>query len=77
MGQSKLASLMEQVINVASGWLLSLFVWVYLIVPMYDMNVQFNENLSIVSIFTLISVIRGFLWRRYFNGLTHRNRGRV
>lgn len=68
-GQSKLISLIEQTLNVLSGFLLSLIVWYIIIIPVFNIDTNFGENFLIVCIFTTVSIIRGYLWRRLFNKL--------
>lgn len=65
--QSKLASLIEQVMNVGSGFIFSLFIWMFIVTPIYGLEMHFAENLSIVLIFTVASILRGYFWRRVFN----------
>ena len=72
-GQSKRHSFIEQVFNVGSGWLLSLLVWTFLIAPLYDVNTTLEENMGITIIFTIISIIRGYIWRRIFNRITEKH----
>jgi len=67
MKQSKGESLVEQALNVGSGWLLSLLVWAFLISPLYNIETSLAENMGITIIFTFISIVRGYMWRRYFN----------
>lgn len=68
--QSKTASLIEQILNVGSGFIISLIVWVYVIVPIWNFDVTMTENLTITFMFTIVSVIRGYAWRRLFNYYT-------
>lgn len=68
--QSKTASLIEQILNVGSGFIISLIVWVYVIVPIWNFDVTMIENLAITIIFTIVSVVRGYAWRRLFNYYT-------
>jgi len=70
--QSKLESLVEISINIFSGFILSLLIWIYIITPYYDINVTMHENLSITGIFTIAAVIRGYFWRRFFNNKLHK-----
>jgi uncharacterized membrane protein len=65
--QSRLASLIEQTLNVASGFVISLVIW-QLVGPAMGYAVSMGDNLIITSIFTVVSIARGYLWRRYFNG---------
>jgi hypothetical protein len=65
--QSRWNSFVEQVFNVGSGFIISLLFWVYVVVPVWDLNVDHHENLQITAAFTVLSVVRGFIWRRIFN----------
>lgn len=65
--QSRLSSLIEQVLNVASGFIVSLLLW-QAVGPLLGYEVNLADNLTITTIFTVVSIIRGYLWRRYFNG---------
>lgn len=67
MTQSKLESLIEQTLNVGSGFIISWMFWVTVITPVYDIQVSTSENLQITGLFTCISVLRGYIWRRVFN----------
>ena len=64
--QSKLQSLIESLTNILIGYLTALFSQV-LIFPIFDINVTFQDNLLIGLYFTIISLIRSYLIRRYFN----------
>ena len=68
--QTKRHSLLEQVLNVGSGFILSSLVWQFIIIQCWDIHTSFSENLQITSVFTIVSVIRGYIWRRLFNKLT-------
>lgn len=68
--QSKTHSLIEQLVNVGSGFLISMFVWAFIVVPIWDLDTTFVDNLGIVIVFTVISVVRGYVWRRVFNWYT-------
>lgn len=65
--QTKLNSLIEQFCNVGSGFIVSLVIWSAVVVPIWNLPVNMHENLIITGIFTVSSVIRGFIWRRFFN----------
>lgn len=68
--QTKRHSLLEQVLNVGSGFVLSSLVWQFVIIKWWDIHTSFSENLQITSVFTVVSVARGYVWRRLFNKLT-------
>lgn len=62
-------SLLEACLNTASGFVLSLGAG-YLIFPFLGWQISHAQNLGAVSMFTVISVIRSYIWRRLFNNLT-------
>ena len=64
--QSKYQSLIESLTNILIGYLTALFSQV-LIFPIFDIYVSFQDNLLIGLYFTIISLIRSYLVRRYFN----------
>lgn len=67
VGQSRLSSFVEQVLNVGSGFITAFLTWQFLVIPIWDIETTLGDNLTITALFTVISVIRGYLWRRYFN----------
>jgi uncharacterized protein YacL len=67
MSQSKTESIVEQILNVGSGLVISLLAWTLIINPTYDLQTKFQESVEITIIFTVISIVRGYFWRRHFN----------
>lgn len=66
MRQSKLTSLVEVCLNVGSGFILAFVVWQGLAWA-YDIDMPLWRNFQITTIFTLVSLARGYVWRRIFN----------
>lgn len=66
MAQTKLQSLFESSANTASGFLVSLLVSIALF-PLMGIPVTFGENVLMTCVFTVSSIARSYLWRRYFN----------
>ena len=66
--QTKLESFLESCLNVGSGFILALIVWKFVVVPLWGFTVSTADNLAITGLFTVVSVIRGYMWRRVFNG---------
>ena len=64
--QTKYQSLIESLTNILIGYLTALLSQV-LIFPIFDIYVSFQDNLLIGLYFTIISLIRSYLVRRYFN----------
>lgn len=60
-------SLLEQTLNVGSGFVLSLAFWTFVVVPVWHLPVRMAENLQITGAFTVLSIARGYVWRRAFN----------
>lgn len=67
--QSKTRSLVEQLFNIGSGFLISLLVWEFFIKPIWEIDTSFNENIHITAVFTVVSIARSYAWRRLFNRL--------
>jgi len=65
--QTRVQSMLEQIANVASGFVVSFAFWTYVVVPVWNLPVQAAENLQITAAFTALSIARGYIWRRIFN----------
>lgn len=72
-GQTRAHSAAESVMNVAIGYGVALASQL-VIFPMYGVHLRFAENLAIGAWFTLISIARSYVLRRWFNKLTIRRR---
>lgn len=64
--QSRLQSLIEAFFNTLTGYLISVIAQV-LIFPHYGIHLSLGTNMEIVAVFTLISIVRSYFWRRLFN----------
>jgi len=71
--QTRTRSLIEQLANTGSGFLLSLLVWECIVQPVWEIETSFIENLNITLLFTAVSIARSYLWRRLFNRLDNKN----
>jgi membrane protein implicated in regulation of membrane protease activity len=71
MNQTKLESLLESILNIGSGFIISLLVWAFIVVPVWNLPVNMTQNFIITGLFTVISVIRSYIWRRFFNAGLH------
>lgn len=65
MNQSRRHSVIESCANVAIGYFVALASQL-IIFPLFGMNPTFRENLLIGLYFTVISIIRSYLLRRWF-----------
>jgi hypothetical protein len=73
--QPKAHSVMETCCNVGSGFIVSLIYWQLFVVPQVEgQELTGWLNISITLQFTVISIVRGYVWRRYFNGLLIKGR---
>lgn len=64
--QSKLNSFIESLTNILIGYITALLSQL-LIFPLFDINIPLSDNLLIGLYFTLISLVRSYAIRRYFN----------
>ena len=71
MKQTKLGSLYESIINIVIGAVVALASQL-LVFPMFGINVPLSSNLGIMAWFTVISVVRSYVIRRWFNARLHR-----
>ena len=71
MTQSRRASLIEALTNVAVGFVLSALTTA-IVFPLFGYPIRWADNLSIAGIFTVVSILRGYALRRLFNRFTHR-----
>jgi len=67
--QSKKNSFIESLLNTVVGFLISLLVQL-IIYPILNIPVTIFQNIIITSVFTIVSIIRGYIIRRYFNSKT-------
>ena len=64
--QTKTQSLIEAFLNTLSGYLISVLVQV-LLFPAYGVHLSLGDNMQLVAIFTAVSIVRSYFWRRYYN----------
>lgn len=68
MKQSKKHSALESITNVVIGLIMSI-VTQMILYPILGIPVTFSQNLIITAVFFVISFIRGYVIRRFFNRL--------
>jgi uncharacterized protein (DUF2062 family) len=66
--QSRLQSLFESLANVVLGYGVALGAQL-LVFPLFGIHLPLASNLAIGVIFTVVSLIRSYLLRRFFNWL--------
>jgi membrane protein implicated in regulation of membrane protease activity len=64
--QSRLSSFVEASLNTASGFVISLIAG-QMVFPMFGFHPTLSENFALTCIFTVISIVRSYIWRRVFN----------
>ena len=66
--QSRTMSFIEAVTNVGVGFGLAVLTQV-LVFPVFEIAVPFDQHVSMAVIFTLVSLARGYVLRRFFQRL--------
>ena len=64
--QSKKQSIIETLTSVFVGWLIGVILNLT-ILPLFAYNITVIDSLWVSLIFTVVSVIRGYVIRRFFN----------
>lgn len=64
--QKRKYSLIEAITNTIVGFIVSLLIQLA-IYPIMEIPVSFNQNIIITLVFTIASIIRGYIIRRLFN----------
>jgi len=69
--QSKLGSAAEASINIASGFVISYLTWLF-VVPVFWPHLASSHGTAfgITILFTVVSWLRSYTWRRIFNRRT-------
>jgi hypothetical protein len=64
--QKRKYSFIEAITNTIVGFIISFLIQL-IIYPFLNIPVRFEQNLIITSVFTIASILRGYLIRRLFN----------
>lgn len=73
MSQSRRGSAFEAVMNVLVGFGINYFANLA-IFPLFGMHISLSDNLLMGAIYTVISVVRSYCIRRWFNGFKRREK---
>lgn len=65
-GQTRVHSMLESCSNVVIGYLVALVTQLF-VFPWFGIHVPFTANLALTACFTVTSMLRGYLLRRWFN----------
>lgn len=68
--QTRMGSFIEVCINIAIGFSIN-FVMNLTIFPLFGWSISVGENLLLGVIYTVVSVIRGYIVRRWFERKIH------
>lgn len=71
MNQTRLGSLIEVLLNIAIGFAINWVANLY-ILPLYGFHITGGQAFSMGLLFTLISVVRSYVVRRWFNARLHK-----
>ena len=72
--QTKKQSLIESLINVTIGFLVTM-ISLYLLLPALGIESNTQKNIALTFYFTVLSIARNYLLRRYFNGKVRKRVG--
>ncbi len=67
--QSRLNSFIESCVNISIGYGVAV-ASTFIIFPMFDINIPASDNFAIGAYFTVISLARSYVVRRWFNRVT-------
>lgn len=70
MNQTKLGSLIESIVNIIIGFAIN-FTANMLVLPLFGFHVTAGSAFQIGLIFTVISIVRSYVLRRWFNSIKH------
>ena len=70
MSQTKLSSFIEALMNVAIGFSIN-YIANLLIFPLFEMHISLADNFWLGMIYTVISIVRSYVIRRWFNSKIH------
>ena len=72
VNQTRIESLIEISINISTGFIVALLTWTYVVIPLWNIDVTMVDNLAITGLSTVVSIIRSYFWRRFFNAGLHK-----
>lgn len=67
MSQTRSGSMVETLINVAIGFVISFFANMAILPLFGHGSPGFLNNLGMTAVFTVLSIVRGYVIRRWFN----------
>ncbi|OGB26223.1 MAG: hypothetical protein A3I66_00805 [Burkholderiales bacterium RIFCSPLOWO2_02_FULL_57_36] len=70
MNQTRIGSLIEALMNVVIGFLVNM-VANFVILPLIGFHITLGQNFFIGVLYTVVSVVRSYTIRRFFNNRLH------
>lgn len=67
VGQTKWESALEQLCNTGSGMVIAYMCMQHILAPYLGIHITPRENTIVTIVLTVVSVARGYIWRRIFN----------
>jgi len=68
MSQTRTMSMVETITNVAIGLVVS-FLSQVVVFKYYDIHISLAQNLELTLYFTVVSILRSYALRRFFNSI--------
>lgn len=65
--QSRIGSLIESFLNVGSGFIIAWILTIFIIPAYTEKSLSVYNSFEITLIYTGVSILRTYIWRRIFN----------
>ena len=72
MNQTRLESLLEVCLNIFLGWLVSMAITLWVVVPIWHLDWSLADSFWVTMIYTVAAIVRGYVVRRFFNAQLHK-----
>ena len=72
MRQSRIESLVEVCLNIFIGWLVSMAITLWVVVPLWDLDWSLADSFWVTMVYTAAAILRGYVVRRFFNAQLHK-----
>lgn len=70
--QTRRSSLVEALCNIFTGLVVAFVATQFFAFIVPGMTITIGTNIALTTVLTVISILRSYLWRRFFNYLTHK-----
>ena len=70
--QSRTHSMIEVLLNIGTGFIISALLQQFVVAPLWNLQVSAMANLQITIFFTVVSVVRSYVFRRLANKIGHK-----